>query len=168
MKIQPAHRNQHPQGGFTLVELMVSIVVVAILISIAIPSYTSQIRKSRRTEAKTALLALAGREERYFSTNSAYTNDASRLGYDTASKVLFQYPIGSNYYNISVCVADAGAAIPATCTTSPAADNTGASYLLEATPISTGPQSKDLLCGSFTLDNTGIQSSTGTQTTGCW
>jgi type IV pilus assembly protein PilE len=165
MKTLPARSNQHPQAGFTLVELMVSIVVVAILMSIAIPSYTSQIRKSRRTEAKTALLALAAREERYFSTNSAYTNDAGRLGYDTASKTLFQYPIGSNYYNISACV---GAGIPAACSGAQALNQTGATYLLQATPVSTGPQSKDTLCASFTVDNTGIQSSTGTQTTGCW
>lgn len=164
MRTQP-RRGNPAAGGFTLVELMVSIVVVAILISIAIPSYTTQIRKSRRTEAKTALLALASREERYYSTNSTYTNDASRLGYDTASKTLFQYPIGSNYYNISVCV---GTGIPAACNGAQALNNAGATYLLQATPVSTGPQSKDTLCASFTVDNTGVQSSTGTQTTGCW
>lgn len=167
MRTQP-RRGNPAAGGFTLVELMVSIVVVAILISIAIPSYTTQIRKSRRTEAKTALLALAAREERYYSTNSAYTNDASRLGYDTASNVLFQYPVGSNYYNISVCTGATGAAIPTACSTSPTLSSTGATYLLQATPVSTGPQSKDTLCASFTVDNTGVQSSTGTQTTGCW
>ena len=49
--------------GFTLVELMVTLVVAAILATIAIPAYQNQIRESRRTEAKTALLDLAGREE---------------------------------------------------------------------------------------------------------
>jgi len=48
--------------GFTLVELMVVIVIASILMAIAIPSYKNSIRKSRRTDAKTALLDLAGRE----------------------------------------------------------------------------------------------------------
>jgi type IV pilus assembly protein PilE len=48
--------------GFTLVELMVVIVIASILMAIAIPSYKTSIRKSRRTDAKTALLDLAGRE----------------------------------------------------------------------------------------------------------
>ena len=39
-------------SGFTLVELMVTIMVVAILAAIAIPGYSSQVRKSRRTEAR--------------------------------------------------------------------------------------------------------------------
>ncbi|HHZ88190.1 MAG TPA: prepilin-type N-terminal cleavage/methylation domain-containing protein, partial [Chromatiaceae bacterium] len=41
--------------GFTLIELMVTIVIVAILASIAIPSYTGQIQKSRRAEATASL-----------------------------------------------------------------------------------------------------------------
>jgi type IV pilus assembly protein PilE len=69
--------------GFTLIELMIVVVIATILISIAVPSYMQQIRQSRRTEAKTALLDAAGREERYFSTNgSSYTNVATQLGYN--------------------------------------------------------------------------------------
>jgi type IV pilus assembly protein PilE len=150
-------------AGFTLVELMVTIVVATILISIAIPSYTSQIRKSRRTEAKSALLDLASRQERFYSTNSAYTNDASKLGYDTTSKTLFQYNVGSNYYQVSVCV---GTGIPTACNGAQALNSAAPTYLLQATPI--GAQVADTICGSFTVDNTGVQSDTGTQTSGCW
>jgi type IV pilus assembly protein PilE len=55
-------------AGFTLIELMTTILVGSILLAIAIPSYNAQTQKSRRTEAKTALLDLASREERYNST----------------------------------------------------------------------------------------------------
>ena len=48
-------------AGFTLVELMITVVILAIVVSIAMPSYSVQVRKSRRTEARTALLDLAGR-----------------------------------------------------------------------------------------------------------
>ena len=61
--------------GFTLIELMVVVAIATILFAIAIPSYVTYIRQSRRTEAKTAVLDLAGREERYLSTNpTAYTD----------------------------------------------------------------------------------------------
>jgi type IV pilus assembly protein PilE len=144
-------------SGFTLIELMVAVVIAAILASIAIPSYTASIRKSRRTEARTALLDLASREERFNSTNTAYTSAPANLGYSGA----FPITVGSGYYQISVnactalpCTADAG---------------TGAAFLLTAKPVV--PQDKDTVCGSFTLDNTGSQQVTGTASatpSTCW
>src|SRR5258708_40052678 len=83
--------------GFTLVELMVVIVIVAILAAIAIPGYTSQIRKSRRTEARNALLDAAAREERFFATNNYYTVTGTDLGYGAALPV----HVGNNYYQLS-------------------------------------------------------------------
>ena len=62
-------------GGFTLIEMMTAVLIGAILMAIAVPSYNAQTQKSRRTEAKTALLDLAAREERYNSTYNTYTND---------------------------------------------------------------------------------------------
>ena len=41
--------------GFTLVEVMIALVVVAVLAMIAVPAYQDSIRKSRRSEAFTAL-----------------------------------------------------------------------------------------------------------------
>lgn len=165
MKILPAYRNRRPQAGFTLIELMVTIVVASILIAVAIPSYTGQMRKSRRTEAKSALLDLASREERFYSTNSAYTNDAANLGMAAASAILFQSKIGSGYYQVSACTSTT-TTIPAACSAAQAVASTGVTYLLVAVPI--GTQAKDTYCGTYTLDNTGVQSNTGSQTSGCW
>ena len=95
-------------AGFTLIELMVTVIVAAILVAIAVPSYTMQTRKSRRTDAKTALLDLAGREERYNSTNSVYTSVPGNLGYTGPWPV----KVGGGYYQISVCVNAAVAACP--------------------------------------------------------
>src|SRR5579862_5114765 len=92
--------------GFTLVELMIVVVIGAILLSIAVPSYISSIRKSRRSEAKTAILELAGREERYLTTNPAgYSVTPADLGYGS-----FATPVGSGYYTVAVCVTLPGAA----------------------------------------------------------
>src|SRR6516164_5379396 len=98
MPLQPAASSSR---GFTLIELMVVVVIATILLSIAVPSYMSQIRQSRRTEAKTALLDLAGREERFLTTNpQAYTNVPAQLGYVGFGAA---NPIGSGYYYLNVC-----------------------------------------------------------------
>src|SRR3954466_15994752 len=89
-------------AGFTLIELMVTLVVAAILISIAVPSYQTQVRKSRRTEARNAVMDLAAREERYYSVNNAYTDAALELGYGNDNTVISGLPIGSGYYTVSV------------------------------------------------------------------
>lgn len=58
--------------GFTLIELMVVLVVVAILMAIAIPTFTNQVRKSRRAEAMRALSDLQLRQERWRANHTSY------------------------------------------------------------------------------------------------
>jgi len=152
------------EAGFTLIELMVVVVIVTILLTIAVPSYMSQVRQSRRTEAKSALLDLAGREESFFSTNgTAYTNVAGNLGY-TAFGV--GNPIGSGYYYLTVCSPASGA-----CTAGLGMPNPPAapSYTLVATPVPGTSQVNDLQCTAFAVDSTGQQYATGTGGSAyCW
>jgi type IV pilus assembly protein PilE len=149
-------------GGFSLIELMVVVVIATILLSIAVPSYMSQIRESRRTDARTALLDLAGREESYNAAMNAYTNAAANLGYTA-----FPISVGSGYYTITVvCVAAYGAALG--CDPNANAP-VGPSYYLTATPVAGMSQAQDTQCTSFSLDSLGNQFSTGTApTTTCW
>ena len=60
------------QTGFTLIELMVTIVIVAILAAIAIPMFGEQLAKSRRSEAMGVLSDLQLRQERWRSNHSTY------------------------------------------------------------------------------------------------
>jgi type IV pilus assembly protein PilE len=137
--------------GFTLVELVIVLLVAAILTAIAVPMYLNQVRESRRTDARSALLDLAGREERYFATNNAYTNNSTSLGYTTAGNTWPQ-TVGSGYYTIAAPTLTAGP--PPT-------------YSITATP--TGTQVNDSACTSFTVTSSGQQSSTGTGSTStCW
>jgi type IV pilus assembly protein PilE len=139
-------------SGFSLIELMVVVAIAAILVSVAAASYQSQVQKSRRTEARTALLDLATREERYFSTNNFYSNLPADMGYGTFT------PVGSGYYNVTIAVtpANAGTVPP-----------TQAGYLIKATAI--GIQVSDASCQTFTVDQTGTQGSTGTAPVAtCW
>ena len=144
-------------GGFTLVELMVVILVAAILLSIAVPTYQTQIRHSRRTEARTALLDLANREERYFSVNNSYTTSQQALGYGTTTTTFQAVSVGSGYYTVTITVT---AGDP---TTSPV---TQPGYSITATAV--GGQANDTACATFTVDQTGTQSSTTAPASTCW
>ena len=139
--------------GFTLIELMVVVVIATILLSIAVPSYMSQVRQSRRTVAKTAVLDLASREERYFSTNGAlYSINPADVGYAAA----WPAPVGpDNYYTITVC------APAANCDPNPNPPP-APSYYITATAAAGTSQAGDAQCQSFSVDSTGQQFSTGT------
>jgi type IV pilus assembly protein PilE len=143
--------------GFTLIELMIVCVIATILAAIAIPSYNSQIRKSRRTEAKTAIMDLASREERYFATQNVYASDPVSLQYVASGA--WPVPIG-NYYSISSVVV------------TPATATTPATFILQVTPTAGSTQQKDTSCQLFQVDQTGKQTSTDASnadsTTTCW
>ncbi len=63
--------------GFTLIELMVVVSVIAILAFIAIPSYQQSVRKSCRNDAKNAILGIASLQEKYYFQASQYSRDLS-------------------------------------------------------------------------------------------
>jgi type IV pilus assembly protein PilE len=94
--------------GFTLIELMVVVIVIAILAAIAIPSYLNQVRKSRRNAAEDAIQQIALLEERYRADNSSYLDSSgsnwSKLGGN---------PSGT-YYTYAVTIAAATSVVPAT------------------------------------------------------
>lgn len=139
-------------AGFTLVELLVAMVIASILAAIAIPAYSNYVRKARRTEAKTALLDMASLEERYFSTQNVYSQNATDLGYPTN----FPVTVGAGYYQISITnftAANAATGAPAT-------------YSLVAT--AQNDQTKDTQCQTFTLTSQGVQSATPDPTSSCW
>jgi len=65
--------------GFTLVELLIAVAVVAIIASIAIPAYTANVRKGRTVDAQRVLMSLAQTEEIYRFQNGSYTNSIANL-----------------------------------------------------------------------------------------
>jgi type IV pilus assembly protein PilE len=154
MKPQSASRVRRA-AGFTLVELLTTMVIVGVLASIAVPAYTSQTRKSRRTDARAALLDLAAREERLFSTTNAYSATPADLGYGAAGAT-FPMNVGSGYYSVAITVV---AGPPAT-------------FTITASPVAGQGQEKDTQCASFTVVQSGRQSalnSAGTDvSSACW
>jgi type IV pilus assembly protein PilE len=59
-------------SGFTLIELMVTVAIIAILAAIAVPSYTAYITRAKIAEATSALLAMRTKMEQYYQDNRTY------------------------------------------------------------------------------------------------
>jgi type IV pilus assembly protein PilE len=76
-----SRRRACPQGGkgFTLIELMVTVTIVAILAGIAIPSYRNYVLRGQITNATTGLSAMQANMERYFQDNRTYAPTAGGL-----------------------------------------------------------------------------------------
>jgi len=72
-------------SGFTLIELLISIAIVGILASVAIPTYQESQRNSFKTEAIEALQLIMQAQERFYGDNGTYTDDLSNLGYSDAT-----------------------------------------------------------------------------------
>ena len=159
MKLRQFPLTAASSSGFSLIELMIAVAIVAILAAIAFPMYTKQVQHSRRVDARTAVLDIAGREERYLSTNSTYTNSPANLGYTAAAA--FPMTVGSGYYQVNVTVA---AGVPPL----------GPTYTAFAVPVAGSSQVNDLACQYFSVDNTGFQFSSATGVGGtntasiCW
>lgn len=135
-------------SGFSLIELMITLAIVAILASIAIPSYQKYMMSSRRTDATTMLQRVATAEEQYFFTHNTYTDNANdELGLGTGGVI----KSNEGYYTIAI---------------TPAGSN--AVYKLTATPVNGGIQAKDSDCTSFVLEHTGKRDSSPKPIETCW
>jgi type IV pilus assembly protein PilE len=93
--------------GFTLVELMITLAIIAIISTFAIPAYTNHIQKSRRVDAQGALMQFANTMERYYAQNNTY------VGAAVGSSGIFpaQVPLDGSkkYYDLSISGATATA-----------------------------------------------------------
>ena len=77
--------------GFTLIELMITIVIIGILAGIALPAYQNSVRKSHRSAAQAEMLDIANREQQYLLANRSYTATLSNLGYSGPTEVAARY-----------------------------------------------------------------------------
>lgn len=124
--------NGRRAGGFTLIELVIVMAVVAILSAIAVPSYREYIRKSRRAEAVQALATISQLQERWRANNPTY-GTAANLATITSSGTLPTAP----YYTITIPTA------------------TARTYTLRA--AATGAQTADSACATMEMTQAGVR-----------
>jgi type IV pilus assembly protein PilE len=125
----------HREKGFTLIEVLVVLGIVAVLAAIAYPSYTNQVRKGRRADAQGFLMDMANREQQYLLDARGYA-----LGGGAIAALSMAVPdTVSSFYTVTV---DTGEATP--------------SFVITATPK--GSQVPD---GNLTLDQNGTKTLNG-------
>jgi type IV pilus assembly protein PilE len=148
------------QSGMTLIELMIVVGVLAILASIAVPSYQTYVMKARRADARAALTTAAQMLERYSTENPTTGYSTAKLSNTAGPNVVYRGSSENQHYNIGFVTAAADTAF----IVSPV---TASAYLMKAIPV--GPQAADP-CGSFTLRQDGRRGVVGGSLTDaqCW
>lgn len=68
------------QAGFTLIELMMVLVIVAVLLLVALPGYQEQVRRGHRAAAQAEMLDIANRQQQFFLSNRTYADYATLVG----------------------------------------------------------------------------------------
>lgn len=67
------------RGGFSLIELIITVAVIGILAAVAYPSYLDYVRRGNRSAAQTFMMTVAQRQEQYLLTNRSYAGTISAL-----------------------------------------------------------------------------------------
>jgi len=131
------------QLGFTLMELMITIVIIGILSSIAVSTYTSYAVASKRTDGRVALQLYATTLEKcramYGVYNSANCSISNGDSVDSSEDL----------YTIKVV-------------------SSASSFTLTASPSSGSSQTSDTVCTSIILNNLGQKTGTGSDASECW
>ena len=131
--------------GFTILELMVTVAVIAVLAAIAYPSYTKYVARGKRAAAKSFMLQVASRQERYLLDAHQYAPDLATLGMPVPNDVTGSY---------TVTLTGVAATPP--------------SYTVQAQP--TGTQAtNDAGCGTLTITSAGAKGASGSDgSASCW
>jgi type IV pilus assembly protein PilE len=142
--------------GFTAIELMVVLVIVAILAGLSVPVYRDHLLRANRGEARAALLGLATAEEKFYLQCNSYTSVLDAVADTACSPASLKFSTTSErgYYILAVTAADPDG------------------WTATATAIATQRQNRDSRCRTFQLSSTGLKtarnSSNAANDLECW
>jgi type IV pilus assembly protein PilE len=140
-----SNRDARAGRGFTLVELMITVAIIAIISAIAYPNYTRYVMRSNRTDATAALLRLAAAQEKFYLQNNTYTTTITNVGSANSEH---------GYYTITI---DTGNAT---------------TFTASATAPTGSRQRNDTDCRTFTITAAGVKGASKADTTAndaaCW
>ena len=140
--------------GFSLIEVMVALVIVAITATYAVASYRRYIVRSYRLDAIQGLLAAAAEQERFHLAHGRYSDRLNASSGDEPPGLLVPSITPHRRYELAVELADAGA------------------FRLVAAPLANGGQAGDTECRRFSIDESGLRQardSGGSDSTNrCW
>lgn len=142
----------HKARGFTLIEVMITAAVIAVLVGVAFPGYTRMMIKVRRSDAHESLMKAVALQEQFYVDNKRYATKMSELGYVDGSGTATDSPKSrEGHYTITVSA------------------STASTFTLQAAPVSGAPQSKDTYCGTLSITDKGIKAKTGSSSlSDCW
>lgn len=130
------------QNGFSLIEILIVLVIIAILVAVLTPAYQSYIRRGNRSDAIRSVLAMQVNQEKWRLHNTTYTGTVANISPTGTSASI------AGYYTLAVSGA------------------TGSAYILTATAVVGTTQASDVGCTVFTLT---YSAGTTTNTpTICW
>ncbi len=142
-----ARYRQAASPGFTLIELMITVAIIAILAAIAMPSYQDYIRKGRRADAQSFMQEVVARQQHFLLDRRAYGTGIT--GATAVGELGMTIPTNvSGFYTVTMATNN-GAAPP--------------SFVVTAAP--TGNQAYEK-CGTLTIDQRGVKTASGSGT--CW
>ena len=146
-------------GGFTLIEIMIAVAIVAILVAVGLPAYLEQINKSRRAEGKTALLQAIQLQERFYTASSTatYSPDLGPLHGLASSATVYSGDNPASTTGWYILTADTTDCLPA---------DLSACVRIVATPKA---GFTDENCGVLTLNSRGVRTEGGIKDNAyCW
>jgi type IV pilus assembly protein PilE len=146
----PPKARRRRDGGVTLIELMIVVVVIGILGVIAVPSYREYMKRTYRTEAKSALLQIQTNQERWYLQHNSFTDDLADLGFAGGLSE-------KGVYELSVTTT-AGLTLDYTASAAPATGG-GSNGVRMA---------DDDECAQFSIDSRGVRTASPDPRGRCW
>lgn len=84
---------RHRDAGFTLIELMIVVAVIAVLLTIGVPTYRDYMLRGHRANAQAVLTEIAGRQQQFLLDRRAYASTLAELNFTVDSEVAKRYDL---------------------------------------------------------------------------